>query len=184
VTKIGFFVTFSLTFSETLQHLPLITGRPDRGVGVTQGAFSRQQVAKLTGLSSRQLSYWRKTGLVCPQTMTRGGHARYSFTDLVALRTAKRLLEAHVSLQRIRKCLTSLTRFLPAAGQPLVELSLVVTSDVILVFHGDSAFDAITGQEWVFPIAELAAEVEKLQQQQPEQGELFSTDKDITEEIA
>ncbi len=151
---------------------------------MTQGAFSRQQVAKLTGLSSRQLSYWRKTGLVRPQTVTRGGHARYSFTDLVALRTAKRLLDANVSLQRIRKCLDSLTRFLPAADRPLVELSLVVTGDVVLVFHGERAFDALTGQEWVFPIAELAAEVEKLQQQQPEQGELFSAADNKTGELA
>ena len=141
---------------------------------MTQGSFSRQQVLKLTELSSRQLSYWRKTGLVCPQSITPGGHARYAFTDLVALRTAKRLLDAGVSLQRIRKCLDSLTRFLPAADRPLVELSLVVTGDVVLVFHGERAFDALTGQEWVFPIAELAAEVEKMQQQQPQQGELFS----------
>jgi DNA-binding transcriptional MerR regulator len=143
---------------------------------VTQGSFSRQQVTKLTGLSSRQLAYWRKTGLICPHDVTPGGHARYSFTDLIALRTAKRLLDARVSLQRIRRCLQSLTRFLPAADRPLVELSLVVTGDVVLVFHGERAFDALTGQEWVFPIAELAAEVEKLQQQQPEQGELFAAD--------
>ena len=143
---------------------------------MTQGSFSRQQVAKLTGLSSRQLAYWRKTGLINPQDVTPGGHARYSFTDLIALRTAKRLLDAKVSLQRVRKCLDSLTRFLPAADRPLVELSLVVTGDVVLVFHGERAFDALTGQEWVFPIAELAAEVEKLQRQQPEQGELFAAD--------
>jgi len=151
---------------------------------VTQGSFSRQQVLKLTELSSRQLSYWRKTGLVCPQSITPGGHARYAFTDLVALRTAKRLLDAGVSLQRIRKCLDSLTRFLPAADRPLVELSLVVTGDVVLVFHGERAFDALTGQEWVCPIAELAAEVEKLQQQQPEQGELFSAEHNKRGELA
>lgn len=151
---------------------------------MTQGSFSRQQVVKLTGLSSRQLGYWRKTGLITPRDVTRGGHARYSFTDLIALRTAKRLLDAKVSLQRIRKCLDSLTRFLPAADRPLVELSLVVTGDVVLVFHGERAFDALTGQEWVFPIAELAAEVEKLQQQQPEQGELFSADNNKTGRMA
>lgn len=151
---------------------------------MTQGVFSRQQVAKLTGLSSRQLGYWRNTGLVRPQTLTGGGHARYSFTDLIALRTAKRLRDANVSLQRIRKCLDSLTRFLPAADRPLVELSLVVTGDVVLVFHGERAFDALTGQQWVFPIAELAAEVDKLQQQQPEQGELFSAENNKTGELA
>ena len=138
---------------------------------MTPGSFSRQQVAAITGLSSRQLSYWRKTGLVTPQNYTEGGHARYSFTDLIALRTAKRLLDANISLQRVRRCLQSLTRFLPTTNHPLVELSLVVTGDVVLVFHGERAFDALTGQEWVFPIAELAADVEKIQQEQPEQGQ-------------
>ena len=98
---------------------------------MTPGLFSRQQVTAITGLSSRQLSYWRKTGLVVPQGYTVGGHARYSFSDLIALRTAKRLLDAKISLQRIRTCLQSLTRFLPTADRPLVELSLVVTGDVV-----------------------------------------------------
>ncbi|MEN8763946.1 MAG: MerR family transcriptional regulator [Thiogranum sp.] len=143
---------------------------------MTTGLFSRQQVAAITGLSSRQLSYWRKTGLVVPQCYTAGGHARYSFSDLIALRTAKRLLDAKISLQRIRICLQSLTRFLPTADRPLVELSLVVTGDVVLVFHGQHAFDALTGQQWVFPIAELAADVDKMRRQLPEQGDLFSAD--------
>jgi DNA-binding transcriptional MerR regulator len=153
-------------------------------VAVTPGLFSRQQVAAITGLSSRQLGYWRKTGLIVPQSRTEGGHARYSFSDLIALRTAKRLLDAHISLQRIRKCLQSLTRFLPTADRPLVELSLVVTGDVVLVFHGERAFDALTGQEWVFPIAELAKEVEQLQREQPQQGELFPAGTEKSEESA
>lgn len=143
---------------------------------MTQGCFTRQQVTRLTGLSSRQLDYWRKTGLVSPKSTTPGGHVRYAFTDLVVLRAARRLLDAGISTQRIRKCLDSLSRYLPAVDQPLAELSLVVTGDVVLVFHGERAFDALTGQEWVFPIAELATEVEKMQQQQPQQGELFSAD--------
>jgi DNA-binding transcriptional MerR regulator len=153
-------------------------------VVVTPDSFSRQQVTAITGLSSRQLSYWRKTGLVIPCSFTKGGHARYSFTDLIALRTAKQLLEAKISLQRIRRCLLSLTRFLPTVDRPLVELSLVVTGDVVLVFHGERAFDALTGQEWVFPIAELAKEVEQIQQEQPEQRELFPVNKEETEEYA
>lgn len=151
---------------------------------MTQDSFSRLQAAAITGLSTRQLGYWRKTGLVVPAVRTPGGHARYTFTDLIALRAARRLLDANISLQRIRKCLQSLTHFLPTADQPLVELSLVVTGDVVLVFHGERAFDALTGQEWVFPIAELAKEVEQLQQVQPQQGELFTAAREKLEEYA
>lgn len=149
-----------------------------------QISYSRQQAAAISGLTTRQLGYWRKTGLVVPQHHTDGGHARYSFADLIALRTAKRLLDAGVSLQRIRHCLQSLTRFLPTAGQPLAELSLVVTGDVVLVFHGQRAFDALTGQEWVFAVAELAREVEQLREQLPQQGELFPIDAQQTEASA
>lgn len=135
--------------------------------------FTSQQAARLTGLSLRQLSYWRRTQLVAPSHRTPGGHARYGFRDLIALRTAKRLLDARVSLQRIRRCLRSLIQFLPNTPHPLAELSLVVTGDVLLVFRGREAFDALTGQEWVISVAELARDVEQAWGQIPEQGELF-----------
>ncbi len=151
---------------------------------MNQGLFSCRQAAAITGLSTRQLAYWRRTGLVTPHSHTPGGHARYAFTDLIALRTARQLIEAGVSVQRIRKCLQSLTRFLPTVDRPLAELSLVITGDVVLVIHAGSAFDALTGQEWVFPVAELAAEVERLQQDRPEpqQAELFPAATDEEEE--
>ncbi len=148
-------------------------------------SYSCKHVAAITGLTTRQLSYWRKSDLVVPQSFTAGGHARYSFIDLIALRTAKRLLDAGVSLQRIRKCLQSLMNFLPLAKQPLIELSLVVTGDVVLIFRGEHAFDALTGQQWIFPIAELASELDQLQQQHPpEQRELFTVNHKPKENIA
>jgi len=150
-------------------------------VSVKQDSYSRQQAVTISGLTARQLGYWRKTGLVVPQCHTDGGQARYSFPDLIALRAARRLLDAGVSLQRIRKCLQSLTRFLPRADHPLAELSLVVTGDIVLVFHGTGAFDALTGQQWVFPVAELARDVEHLHRRQPHQGELFPVDTERAE---
>lgn len=73
--------------------------------------FSNQQVTDITGLTRRQLGYWRKTGLIIPQQHTTGGHARYTFADLIALKSAKKLKDAGISLQRIRKSILSLIRF-------------------------------------------------------------------------
>ena len=143
---------------------------------VTDG-FSNRQVLKITGVTQRQLVYWRKTGLVTPSEHSPGGHARYSFNDLIAIKTAKQLINAGVSVQRIRKSIASLIEFLPAIDSPLSELSLVATGDVVLVFHQGTAFEALSGQEWVFPIAELQREVERVRRQEaddPVQGELFS----------
>ena len=140
--------------------------------------YTSQQAAAITGLSQRQLRYWRKTSLLAPTHMTSGGHARYSFTDLIALKAARRLIDADIPVQRIRKCIQSLAGFLPTIERPLHELSLVVTGDVVLILHGQTAFDALTGQNWILPVAELArtAELIKGEQEVPEQGELFRED--------
>lgn len=137
--------------------------------------FTCQQVMNITALSRRQLSYWRKTGLITPLQHTPGGHTRYSFADLLTLKTAKKLIDAGLSVQRIRKSITSLTNFLPSCTAPLTELSLVVTGDVILVLHRETAFEALTGQEWIYPVAELAREAEQSRGiREPEQSQLFT----------
>ncbi len=145
--------------------------------------FSIRQVSTVTGLSPRQLGYWRKTGLLSPEQRTPGGHARYSFTDLIALKTAKRLIDAGISVQRIRRCIQSLTGFLPTTDKPLQELSLVATGDVVLVLHGKGAFDALNGQDWILEVAEVAREAERIMGgvETPRQQELF-TDLDSEEE--
>ncbi|WP_455199589.1 MerR family transcriptional regulator [Kaarinaea lacus] len=137
--------------------------------------FSTRQVCRITGLSSRQLGYWRRTGLISPTMQTTGGHARYSFIDLVSLKTASRLIDAGVSVQRIRQCLQSLSRFLPNSSTPLQELTLVATGDVVLVLRSDSAFDALTGQEWILQVADLEREALLLlsNREAPQQGTLF-----------
>lgn len=117
--------------------------------------FTSRQVIAICRLSQRQLSYWRRTALVTPSGYRPGGHAHYSFADLVIIRTIKQLIDAGVSLQRIRKSIARLQQFLPTLGRPLTELTLVATGDVILVLYEGTAFEALSGQEWIFPIADL-----------------------------
>lgn len=117
------------------------------------------EVSQLLGLSRRQLLYWAQTGLIRPSRATRGGHHRYGFEDLVALKAAKRLLDAGVSLQAIRSSIEGLQRILPDVRRPLAELVLVATGDVVLVIHRGTAFEAVSGQEWVFDVAEFQREL-------------------------
>ena len=77
----------------------------------------------------------------------------------MALRAAKKLLDAGVSLQRIRKSIGALQRMLPNVRHPLAELVLVATGDVVLVLRDGSAFEAISGQEWMFEVRDLEREV-------------------------
>jgi len=123
-------------------------------------SFRTGDVVQILGISRRQLQYWAQTGLVAPSRETPGGHGRYSFEDLVALKAAKRLIDAGVSVQRIRSSILALTKLLPSVKRPLAELVLVATGDVVLAFHGGTAFDALSGQEWVFEVARFQREVE------------------------
>jgi len=122
--------------------------------------FRTRDVVDLLGISRRQLQYWAQTGLVEPSAKSPGGHSRYSFEDLVALKAAKRLIDSGVSVQRIRASIGALRKILPTVKRPLAELVLVATGDVVLVFRDNTAFDAVSGQEWVFEVAKFRREVE------------------------
>jgi DNA-binding transcriptional MerR regulator len=122
--------------------------------------FRTRDVVQILGISRRQLRYWSQTDLIVPGSHTPGGHARYTFEDLVALKAAKRLIDAGVSVQRIRKSIRALRKILPTVQRPLSELILVATGDVALAFRDGTAFDAISGQEWIFEVALFQREVE------------------------
>ena len=137
---------------------------PDRSIQSARprprkAEFKTREVVDLLGLTRRQLQYWAKTGLIEPSERTPGGHHRYSFGDLVALKATKRLIDAGVSVQKIRKSVLALQRLLPQVDCPLSELVLVATGDVVLVFRDDTVFEAVSGQEWVFEVATFEREV-------------------------
>lgn len=173
-----------LTSTDSLQDFAKLH-RLFGGTSLAEYGFSSRQVCRITGLTARQLHYWHHTDLVAPSKRTAGGHARYSFTDLIALKSAKRLLDAGISLQRVRKCLHSLTGFLPNSRVPLRDLSLVITGDLVLALHSTGAFDALSGEEWIMPVADIIDELESLQlsgqlhdPRQPLQWTLFKLDEE------
>lgn len=70
-------------------------------------AFTRTRAAELSGLSLRQLDYWRKTHLFEPSTSEQLSPYRaihiYNFPDMLELLTIAQLLERDVPTKRIRK---------------------------------------------------------------------------------
>lgn len=125
--------------------------------------LTRREVSEIIGLSRRQVQHWDQTDLIKPSLRTSGGHTRYTFLDLIAFKTAKKLLDAGISTQRIRHSVRELQRLLPTIKRPLSELTLVATRDLILVFYEGTVFDAISGQEWIIEVSEVKQTVEKWQ---------------------
>jgi DNA-binding transcriptional MerR regulator len=121
--------------------------------------FKTGEVVEILDCSRRQLQYWAKTGLIQPSARTPGGHHRYRFADLVALKATTRLINAGVSVQKIRRSVRALQTLLTRLEHPLGQLVLVATGDVVLAFRDDTVFEAISGEEWVFAVADFEQEV-------------------------
>lgn len=97
-------------------------------------AFSAEHVARLTGLSKRQLSYWDDTGFFSPVYAfenRRSPYSRvYSFRDVVGLRVVSVLRKQHkIPLQYLRAAAKELSQYTKA---PWSELTLYVFGKEVL----------------------------------------------------
>jgi DNA-binding transcriptional MerR regulator len=121
----------------------------------SEPGFRGPTVIKLVGISYRQLDYWARTGLVTPSVRAADGSGTqrlYSFTDIVELRIIKRLLDAGVSLGKIRKALGYLRE--ESGGKPLSDVTLMSDGDRIYACHsGEEVVDALSHGQAVFGIA-------------------------------
>lgn len=92
--------------------------------------FTAAQAARLTGCSLSQLSSWERLGLVVPPP---GRTHPYTFQDLVALRVVASLLDAGLSLARIRRAV----QYLVESGEDVAALSLVTDGDTVWACRDD-----------------------------------------------
>ena len=68
--------------------------------------YSGTQTAKVVGISYRQLDYWARTDLIRPSLSDAtgsGSRRSYSYNDLLELKTIKKLLDAGIKLEQVRK---------------------------------------------------------------------------------
>jgi DNA-binding transcriptional MerR regulator len=106
------------------------------------------------GISYRQLDYWARTTLVVPSIRDASGSGTqrlYSFRDLVVLKVVKRLLDAGVSLQNIRKAIETLRS---RGVEDLAGITLI--SDGTTVYEcrsPEEVVDLLQGGQGVFGIA-------------------------------
>jgi len=121
--------------------------------------FDRRETARLTGISIWRLRYWDHTGLLKPSMETGGGRL-YGFADLVTLRAIKQLLDAGISLQRVRRIAEALHRLYPRLESPLCSLSLFTDGEGIFVATSDPqvALDVLHDGQlvWKVPIGSIA----------------------------
>jgi len=111
-------------------------------------------VCRVVGISYRQLDYWARTDLVTPSVRDAGGSGTqrlYSFQDLVQLRVIKKLLDAGVSLQRIRRAVKFLREHMNKQVQGITLMS--DGSSVYACESQDEVIDLVQRGQAVFAIA-------------------------------
>ncbi|MDG4831031.1 MerR family transcriptional regulator [Solwaraspora sp. WMMD1047] len=131
--------------------------RPDDGAAAEgDGVVGYRGVTacQAVGISYRQLDYWARTALVVPSIRDASGSGTqrlYSFRDLVVLKVVKRLLDAGVSLQNIRKAIEALR------SRGVADLAgITLISDGTTVYEcrsPEEVVDLLQGGQGVFGIA-------------------------------
>jgi DNA-binding transcriptional MerR regulator len=135
-------------------------------IGATEElGYRAPQVCRIVGITYRQLDYWARTDLLKPSLQAAkgsGSQRLYSFTDIVQLKVIKRLLDAGMSLTKIRSAIAILAEQL-ASDRPLADVTLLSDGKTIYAAHSeDELVDVFRRGQGVFGIAvgPVQAEVE------------------------
>jgi tetratricopeptide (TPR) repeat protein len=105
--------------------------------------YSARDVERLVHLPRSRIRSLVEAGFVSPERGPRNAW-RFSFQDLIVLRTAQALAEAHVPHQRITRSVKELRRRLP--DSPLSGLNIEAEADRVVVKEGARRWRAESGQ--------------------------------------
>ncbi|MFZ4584990.1 MAG: MerR family transcriptional regulator [Acidimicrobiia bacterium] len=121
------------------------------------------QVCAVVGITYRQLDYWARTDLLRPSiedAKGSGSQRVYSYRDLVALKVIKKLIDAGLSLQSVRKAIDYLRDHL---GDELASANLVIDGgNVLLATDNNELVDIIRGGQGVLNIVAMGSVVDEL----------------------
>jgi DNA-binding transcriptional MerR regulator len=123
---------------------------------VGEQGFRAPQVCQLVGITYRQLDYWARTGLLRPSLKAArgsGSQRLYAFGDVVQLKVVKRLLDAGMSLKKIRQAIEIL-RLQLQSDRPLADVTLLSDGQTIYAAHSSQeVVDVFRRGQGVFGIA-------------------------------
>lgn len=109
--------------------------------------WSGTQTAKIVGITYRQLDYWARTDLIRPSLSDAAGSGsrrRYSYDDLLQLKTIKKLLDAGIKLEQVRTVFENLREHV---GNDIAAAHIVIDGASVTLCDGAQLVDLInTGQ--------------------------------------
>lgn len=137
-----------------------------------QRVYNPKDVARLVGISYRQIQYWDASGFIQPSHRRRGRFRFYTFEDLILLRVAQALRMRGMSVQRLRTVIGSLQGLIAKLGPRVREATFMIEDGNILVFTGEVLMSRRPGPEvFEFRVPELALELEAEPGEAPDDAE-------------
>ncbi|MDD5621632.1 MAG: MerR family transcriptional regulator [Actinomycetota bacterium] len=121
--------------------------------------YGSLEVCRIIGITYKQLDYYDRTGFVKPSVNGAGGYGSrrmYDFNDLMKLKVIKKLMEAGISLQKLRRTKKYLDEYdnNTAAGNGLLKLTLISDGNTVYACDSDKAIvDTLKSGQGVFGIA-------------------------------
>ncbi len=106
--------------------------------------YTAQDVARMLGLPPGRLRAYLRSGVLSPNKGERG-ELRFSFQDLLLLRTAEGLVRERVPPARVRSALLKLRQRLPEA-RPLTGVQLGVEGERVFAREGAARWQVESGQ--------------------------------------
>ncbi len=129
------------------------------GLAVT--GYTTREVANLVGLAPHHVRAFARAGLLTATRDARGWY-RYSFQDVVLLRTARGLQDARIPPRKIWMSVRKLKSALPG-GRPLSTVRVLVQDANVLVQDRESLWQSDSGQlQLEFSMSDMTKEIAPL----------------------
>jgi excisionase family DNA binding protein len=133
--------------------------------------YSTRDIAELLELSSETIREIARAGILDAER-TPGQQYRFSFQDVIILRTAKELLKSGVRRSQINKTLYQLKRRLPTS-RSLSSLRITGDAGDVVIKEDDQVYNPESGQiHFNFAVADLAGTVAPLARRAIEDAEV------------
>jgi DNA-binding transcriptional MerR regulator len=128
-----------------------------------QIGYSGTQTAKVVGISYRQLDYWARTDLIRPSLTDAAGSGsrrRYSYSDLLELKTIKKLIDAGIKLEQVRKVFEYLREHV---STDIASAHIVIDGGSVVLCDGDQLVDVLKNGQGVLNVLSLGGVRDELE---------------------
>ena len=125
--------------------------------------YSGTQTAKVVGISYRQLDYWARTDLIRPSLSDAAGSGsrrRYSYNDLLELKAIKKLLDAGIKLEQVRKVFAYLREHV---ATDIAAAHIVIDGGSVMLCDGDQLVDVLQNGQGVLNVLSLGGVRDELE---------------------